>query len=724
MTIAPETLEGSVEIVTFHNEENGFCVLKIRSKLHKNPISVVGNLPTVQVGAEFVAEGNWIHDRRFGQQFKASKIELKPPSTTLGLEKYLASGLIKGVGKVNAKKLVSHFKENIFDIIDQDPDRLLEIPGFSRALVDKILESWQDQRVIKDIMLFLHSHDISAARATRIYRLYGHQAMEVITQNPYRLAYDIRGFGFISADRLALKLGVQQESIIRARAGIHYVLTNAMSDGHCALPQEVLIEKSVKLLEISQDVLWEALDQELEEGTLIQHDLKDVPCIFLKSLFKTEKDIVYHIKRILKADMPYRVMDLHGAIEWVEQENNIALSTTQKKALGTVLTNKISIVTGGPGVGKTTLLKSILKILRTKDLKVNLCAPTGRAAKRMQDATGIEAKTIHRLLNINPVTGHFSADDHDPLKCDVLVIDEVSMVDVSLMCALLKAVPTKAVVIIVGDKDQLPSVGPGQVLTDFIQSGLIPFVHLTETFRQAASSNIIQIAQEINRSQMPQLKGFDSESDFFFMESSDPDMVLSTIVELVKKRLPQKYGCSFLEDIQVLSPMNKGIVGIKNLNVELQKALNPQTNTIEKFGVIYGVGDKVIQTENNYQKDVYNGDIGVIKAIYFDDEELSVHFDGRDVKYSFQELEELNLAYAMTIHKSQGSEYPVVIIPLLTVHYPMLKKNLVYTGMTRGKKLVILIGQRRALEIALQQNNEENRWSGLEQHLIAQGELS
>ena len=503
-----ETLEGSIEIVTYHNEENGFCVLKVRVKTHKNPVAVLGSLPSVTVGAEITAQGEWIHDRRFGQQFKASQMDIKPPSTTDGLEKYLSSGLIKGVGKINAKKLVTKFKDKVFEVIDKHPERLLTVPGFNQSIVDKILESWEDQKAIRDIMLFLHSHDISTARAVRIYKLYGNDAIKIITNNPYRLAKDLRGIGFLTADKVAMKLGIGRDSLIRARAGISFALSRALDDGHCALPLGDLISATEDLLEIGQGRLHQALGCELEEGILIKGVIDDVPCIFLKTLYQAEKEIAAQIHRINAAPLPYKVLDLEGAISWVEQENNIALSTSQKQALENTLTKKVTIITGGPGVGKTTLLQSILKILNTQDLRFALCAPTGRAAKRMTEATGIEAKTIHRMLNINPLSGGFGFGEYEPMKCDVVVVDEVSMVDVPLMNALLSAIPPKALVIFVGDKDQLPSVGPGQVLADMINSGVIPCVHLTETFRQAASSNIIQIAQRINKGIMPELKGF------------------------------------------------------------------------------------------------------------------------------------------------------------------------------------------------------------------------
>lgn len=715
-----EQLSGVIEIVTFHSEETGFCVLKVRVKSHKTPVAIVGYLPSVSVGASLEAEGTWIHDRRFGQQFKASSLQTSPPTTTDSIEKYLSSGLIKGVGEVTAKKLTKKFGSRIFEIIDQEPERLQEVPGIGQHVIDKILESWADQKAIHKIMLFLHANDISTTRAVRIYKTYGHEAIQIIRDNPYRLARDIRGIGFLSADKVAEKLGIAKDSLIRARAGLTYTLQKAVEDGHCGLPVETLIESARDFLEIAEDKLKQALMAELEAGLVKQAKVGETPCIFLLPLYQAEKNIAFLIKKLNTASLPYAPFDIEEAIQWVEDLNQISLSSSQRQALKNTLTHKVTIITGGPGVGKTTLLQSVIEILKTKKMRFSLCAPTGRAAKRMTEATGIEAKTIHRLLNVNPITSIFCHNESDPLKCDVVVVDEVSMVDVPLMQALLKAIPPEALVIFVGDKDQLPSVGPGQVLADLIRSKQISCVHLTETFRQAATSNIIQIAQCINRGEMPPLKGLGSTSDFYFLETLESEDALTTVVDLVKNRLPKKFGVDPKQGIQVLSPMTRGLLGTKNLNVELQKALNPPSSrSILKYGSHYSVGDKVIQIENNYQKDVYNGDIGTIQAVNKEENAIVINFDNRELLYDVAEMDEINLAYAMTIHKSQGSEYPIVIIPLLMQHYPMLKRNLVYTGITRGKQIVILVGQPKAVALAAGDQQEYKRWSLLETHMRA-----
>ncbi|MBW8308633.1 MAG: ATP-dependent RecD-like DNA helicase [Candidatus Paracaedibacteraceae bacterium] len=716
-----ETIGGLVERITFHNEENGFCVLRATVKGHKELVTIVGSLPAVSAGEWVEAHGIWIQDRQYGQQFKATTLHLTPPTTLEGIEKYLASGLIKGIGPIYAKKLVQAFGEGVFEVIEADSSKLQTIPGIGPYRQQKIIKGWADQKAIRTIMLFLHSYGVSTTRAVRIYKTYGNNAIRLIQENPYRLAQDIRGIGFVTADKIAMHLGIGKDSLIRARAGISYALAKAMDEGHCGLPIETLLSSCQELLGIEQAILQEAVNLELQGGTVIEDNIGEKSCIFLQGLYHAEKGIAQKLRDLNTSDLPWPPFNINAAINWVEHHNALSLSLSQKQALIKALTHKVTIITGGPGVGKTTLLRSILQILQSKQVKLALCAPTGRAAQRMAQATGMEAKTIHRLLNINPKTGRFNYNEELPLPCDVLIVDEVSMVDVPLMHALLKAVPLNAAVIFVGDQDQLPSVGPGQVLADLIASKVIPFIHLTETFRQGAQSIIVAIARSINLGIMPNLKGYGPTSDFFFIETPDAEQGLKQIVDLVTTRLPNTFDYSPLHDIQVLCPMTRGIVGSRNLNTELQQALNPPqpTTSVQKFGIWFSLGDKVMQIENNYDKEVYNGDIGFIKSIDIEEGELIISFEGKDVHYDFSDLDEIVLAYAMTIHKSQGSEYPVVIIPLFTQHYPMLQKNLVYTGITRGKKLVILIGQKRALGIAVSNKTMQKRWSLISKHLCA-----
>ncbi len=725
MSVPPtvESIAGLVERVTYHNAENGFCVLRVTVRGHKDLVTIVGNLSMIAAGEHVQASGVWIHDRQHGSQFKAQFLKATPPTSIEGIEKYLGSGMIKGIGPIYAKKLVTAFGTDVFEIIEANPARLREITGIGQSRANQVTKGWADQRIIRDIMLFLHTHKISTARAVRIYKTYGARAIAVITEDPYRLARDIRGIGFVSADTIAQQVGIAKTSLLRARAGISYALTKAMDDGHCGLPQDLLLTSCQELLDIPLELVSQALDAELEIKSVIQATIDQVPCIFLGGLFHAEKAIANKLISLTQSPLPWSTIDTAAAIKWVEEKNQVCLSSTQKHAIEIALTSKVMVITGGPGVGKTTLVNSILKILKAKKLTILLAAPTGRAAKRLFECTGMEAKTIHRLLETNPIKGGFAKNEDSPLVCDLLIIDETSMVDVPLFHAVLKALPVTAALLLVGDIDQLPSVGPGQVLSDLINSNVIPVIRLTEVFRQAATSQIITAAHAINQGMLPNLKlESGDESDFYFIEASDPENALAKIIKMLKERIPLKFGFSPFTDIQVLCPMGRGIVGAKNLNVELQKILNPPTEqSINRFGWTYSVGDKVMQIENNYDKNVYNGDIGIIKAISHEESEVTIAYeekqDERLVVYDFGECDEIVLAYATTIHKSQGSEYPAVIIPLMMQHYMMLKRNLIYTGITRGKKLVIVVGEKKALAIAVKQRGEQRRWSSLKLRL-------
>ena len=714
-----EAITGLVERVTYHNAENGFCVLRVNVKGHKDLVTIVGNLHMISAGEFVQATGSWIHDRQHGNQFKAQFLKSTPPTSLEGIERYLASGMIKGVGPVYAKKLIAAFGENVFEVIEASPERLRQVTGIGQSRATQIIKGWADQRIIRDIMLFLHSHKISTARAVRIYKTYGARAIEVITLDPYRLARDIRGIGFVSADTIAQQIGIEKNSLLRARAGIAYALTKAMDDGHCGLPHHLLLTSVQELLDIPYELVVQALNLELDCENVVQEVIDQTNCVFLSGLFQAEKAIAKKLMTLTQSPLPWSSIDAGVSIKWVEEQTAVSLSQTQKQAIEIALTSKVLVITGGPGVGKTTLVNSILKILDTKKLRIALAAPTGRAAKRLFECTGMEAKTLHRLLETNPIKGGFSKNEDAPLACDLLIIDETSMVDVPLMHAVMKALPKTAALILVGDIDQLPSVGPGQVLSDLIQSNMIPVIRLTEVFRQASTSQIITAAHTINQGLMPELKvSADAESDFYFIQANTPEDALDKIIKMLKERIPMKFGFSPFTDIQVLCPMGRGIVGTKNLNVELQKVLNPPTDqSINRFGWSYGVGDKVMQIENNYDKSVYNGDIGIITSISQAESEVVIAYDERLVVYDFGECDEIVLAYATTIHKSQGSEYPAVIIPLMMQHYSMLKRNLIYTGITRGKKLVIVIGEKKALTIAVKQRGEQRRWSSLKLRL-------
>ena len=715
---AQEVLAGLVERVTYHNVENGFCVLRAKARGHRDVVTVVGHAATIAAGEWITASGEWTNDRTHGQQFKARFLRTSPPTSADGIEKYLASGMIRGVGPVYAKKLVRAFGEKVFEIIEETPGRLQDIDGVGPVRAANILAAWAEQKAVREIMVFLHSHGVGTARAVRIFKTYGSDAIQVMTENPYRLARDIRGIGFKTADAIAMKLGIEKTATMRVRAGISYALTEVMDEGHCGLPTDELVPLAEKLLEVPEELVRTALDLELREGNVIADHVGDAPCVFLAGLYRAERTIAGRLMRLANGTLPWPWIDPDKALPWVEKHIGLTLAESQIVAIRLALKSKVVVMTGGPGVGKTTIIRGILRILAAKGTELLLCAPTGRAAKRMTEATGFEAKTIHRLLEVDPKSGGFKRGEDNPLDCDLLVVDEASMVDVLLMQALLKAIPDRAALLVVGDIDQLPSVGPGQVLADIISSGAVPVVRLTEVFRQAAQSRIITSAHRINRGLIPDLSRPEGDSDFYLVQADDPETAVPRIIELVKTRIPQRFGLDPIRDIQVLCPMNRGGGGARSLNIELQAALNPAGDRkVERFGWTFAPGDKIMQIENDYDKEVYNGDIGYIDDVDPDTGELTASFDGRAVTYGFGELDTLVPAYAATIHKSQGSEFPAVVIPVLTQHYAMLQRNLLYTGVTRGKRLVVLVGQKKAVAIAVRNVSGRRRWSKLNEWL-------
>lgn len=714
----PESLSGLIERVTFFNEENGFSVLKVKAKNHRDEITVVGSLPSVSAGEWLTAEGRWIRDREFGLQFKAHLLRSSAPTTREGIEKYLGSGMVKGIGPVYAKKLVAKFGEQIFHIIESESGRLQDVQGIGPMRRQLIKNAWAEQKVIRDIMVFLHSNGVSTSRAVRIYKTYGENAIKAVRENPYRLARDIHGIGFQTADQIAQKIGIPHESLLRACAGLSHVLQEAMGQGHCALPTNDLKEAAHQLLDIPFTLIDSAVARTLQDQELVQEQVGDEEFIYLPWLKRAEETVADSIKAmVLKGAAPgYPPIDFEKAVAWCEARTQKQLAPTQRKALQQALTSRALIITGGPGVGKTTLVNAILLILTAKKVRCLLCAPTGRAAKRLSETTGMEAKTVHRLLEVAPGTGRFLRNSSNPLPCDLLVVDESSMLDMSLMSHLLSALPRSGNLLLVGDVDQLPSVGPGSVLKSLIESNILPVARLREVFRQAANSHIITNAHRINEGLLPEIPEKEIDSDFYFIERDQPEAIVDTLLDVVKNRIPKKFGFHPVRDTQVLCPMNRGSLGIRELNLRLQTQLNPsraEDPSVEKFGTVFRVGDKVIQTENNYDKEIFNGDIGHVAKIDPAERELSVQYDKRLVTYEFGELDELALAYAITIHKSQGSEFPVVVIPLATQQYMLLQRNLLYTAVTRGKRLVIIIGQKKAASLAIANNRLQTRFSGL-----------
>ncbi len=715
-------LSGSVERVTFHNEETGFAVLKVKVKGRRELVAVVGVVPAVSPGEWITAEGHWERNRDHGMQLRATNIRCQAPTSIEGIERYLGSGLIRGIGPVYAKKMVAKFGEKIFDIIENSSARLQEVGGIGAGRRQQIKAAWAEQRVVRDIMVFLHSHGISTSRALRVYKLYGEEAITRVRANPYLLARDIPGIGFKSADAVGEKLGFGHDSILRARGGLQHVLAEATGEGHTALPREVLLSSAGQLLGVDEDIVAGALEREVADGHLLLEDVAGEAMVFLPALRAAEVTIASTLRRLATQPSGHPPIDFEKALAWVQEKTGKELSPSQTEALRQVLGTRVAVITGGPGVGKTTLLDSLLKILAAKKVRFQLCAPTGRAAKRMGESTGCAAQTIHRLLEVLP-SGGFKRGAKQPLDTDLVVVDEFSMVDVPLMAALCRALPPHGSLLLVGDPDQLPSVGPGSILSDLLSSGTVPAVRLTEIFRQAETSRIVRAAHDVRHGRVPE-DATEKNADFAFLHREEAEDIAALVLKLVREEIPRRIGLDPLRDIQVLAPMHRGSLGIRELNAALQASLNPprpDRAEIERFGTKFRIGDKVLQTRNNYDKDVFNGDIGRIVSIDPAERLVTIDFDGRRATYDFNELDEVELAYAISIHKSQGSEFPAVVIPLAMQHFLLLQRNLLYTGITRGKKLVVVAGQRKALATAVRQNDIRRRHGGLLARLRGEG---
>ncbi|HOE36895.1 MAG TPA: ATP-dependent RecD-like DNA helicase [Kiritimatiellia bacterium] len=712
-TANDEALEGLVELITFHSEETGFCVLKVKARGFREMVAVVGKIPRINVGEWIKAEGKWHIDRKHGRQFQAAHLEAVVPNSLAGIEKFLGSGLIKGIGPVYAKKLVDAFGMGVLDVIENRSAELERVDGIGPLRRQQIKESWKAQKTIREIMSFLFAHGVSTGRAFRIYKTYGEEAINKVRLDPYCLARDIHGIGFKIADQIAERLGIAKDSILRARAGLTYVLLELSNQGHCAYPRDPLLARAAEMLGIPQGTMEEALRIELENGTLTVGPGEDNETwIYLAALDLAEREVAARLAEISQGAHPCPQINLPAAVEWVQKQLGMELAPGQVAAFQGAFQNKVLVITGGPGVGKTTLVQSLVKVLAAKKLRLMLCAPTGRAAKRMTELSGMEAKTIHRMLAYEPGSGRFRYNAKSPLETDVLIVDETSMIDIQLAVHLFRAVPRHGLLILVGDVDQLPSVGPGCVLRDIIESNTIPVFRLTEIFRQSDGSQIVRNAHRVNSGQMPVLPGKDEalagHSDFYFVSAETPAHGVELIRKLVCEAIPRRFRLQPLRDVQILTPMQKGELGARNLNAAMQAALNPQGREVERYGWKYRERDRVMQTENNYDKDVFNGDVGTIVKVDAAEQEVLVRYDDRQVAYDFQELDELTPAYAVTVHKSQGSEYPCVVLPLHTQHYVMLQRNLLYTGITRGKQLVVLVGTTKAVGLAVR-NAEAGR---------------
>ncbi|MBP3277375.1 MAG: ATP-dependent RecD-like DNA helicase [Butyrivibrio sp.] len=723
-----------VERITYQNPENGYSVLKCRVKDYSDLVPVIGNLLDANVGSVLLVEGNWKVDTKYGKQFLAENWEETLPATVYGMEKYLGSGLIKGVGPKFAKRIVQKFGVDTFTVIEDNIELLIEVEGIGNKRIQMIAESWLKQKEIKNIMLFLQEHQVSTSYAAKIFKQYGNDSIAVMKENPYKLADDIWGIGFKTADQIAMKLGFGKESFVRLRSGLMYTLSELSNDGHVFAERQQLIDKAKELLEASDETVIMTMDEMLKKEELIlernisktDEEGNPVTPIYLPPFYYAEVGVASKLKKL--ADSPAgdklysRLMEarqksgnneLSVDIESIQKKTGMSYDDIQADAIRQAATAKVMVLTGGPGTGKTTTTHGIISAYKAYGLKILLAAPTGRAAKRMTEATGMEAKTIHRLLECKPPEG-YQKNEENPLEGDVLIIDECSMIDIILMNSLLKAIPPTMRLIMVGDIDQLPSVGAGNVLRDIIDSMAFPVIRLTRIFRQAQSSRIVMNAHRINEGKMPDISN-GRDTDFFFMENEDADAVAGEIVKLVQKNLPNYYHVESSQ-IQVLTPMQRGVVGATNLNLALQEALNPADEEIfirgrgkvmmpkpclRRSGYVFRADDKVMQIKNNYDKEVFNGDIGIIESVNDTDRTLTVNFDDRSIEYDVTELDELVHAYATTIHKAQGSEYPIVVMPVLMNHYIMLQRNLIYTGITRAKKILVIVGTKKALSYAV-----------------------
>lgn len=718
-----ETLFGTLERIVFSNDENGYTVARFSVPRRYDLITVVGNLAGVYAGARLRLWGVWKNHSVYGEQFQIENFKEERPATVEAIQKYLGSGLIKGVGPVTARRIAEHFGPYTLDVIEEDIGRLVEVPGVGPKRVDIIAAAWEEQKSIKEIMLFLQGHGVNTRLAVKIYKTYGDDSIQMVGQDPYRLARDIYGIGFITADKIAQNLGIEPDSPTRIRAGLEYSLNEMAGEGHVYAPRPHLAQVTAGLLDVSLDKVDVQIDLlAADERIFLESIAQDEdPAVYLMPFYRAEIGVATQLRKLLlvtghaRALAEFQSVDWVKAFAYVEQRDAVSLADHQAEAVKMALTESVSILTGGPGTGKTTTVRAILQLLQAKRKRVLLAAPTGRAAKRLAETSGQEAKTLHRLLEVDPGQGfRFKRNQENPLGADMVIVDEVSMIDLILMNNLLKAIRPGTHLLLVGDADQLPSVGAGNVLRDLIACGSIPTVRLSVIFRQAQDSTIIQNAHRINSGQSPFFPK--DKSDFYFFGKTEPDEVADMVIDIIARRIPNKFEADPMRDIQLLSPMHRGSAGVGNLNLLLQERLNPPKPNLAQYQAgsrLYRVGDKVLQVRNDYDREVFNGDVGFIEAIDLEGGVATLNFEDRLVQYDLSDLDEVTLAYAISVHKSQGSEYPIVVLPMLTQHYMMLQRNLLYTAITRAKRMVVLVGTRKAIAIAVQNNRVDERWSGL-----------
>lgn len=712
-----DTLSGSVERITYVNPESGWTVARLLAEGARELTTIVGNLVAVSPGEHLELEGDWVDDPRYGRQFRVERFRTTTPSTLDGVRRYLGSGLIHGIGPKMAEKLVNHFGERTLEVIENDPSRLFNVPGFGRTRVESIKQAWVEQREIRNVMIFLQSHGVGAAFAARIFKRYGQNSIQAVQDNPYRLAADIDGIGFLTADRIASRMGISGSAPERIQAGLVHVLGEAAGEGHVFVPRSELLTLAGELLQVDVAPLDAALDELALDARVVIEPRTDDPAVYLRPLHAAECGVAGRLRQLARTPGRLRPFEADKAVGWAEKQLALELTPRQREAVSAAVTRKLVVITGGPGTGKSTIIRAVLEILTALKANVAMAAPTGRAAKRMGELTGRNAKTIHRLLEFSPADGGFQRSQDRPLKADVVIIDEASMIDTALMNHLTRAVADAASLVLVGDVDQLPSVGPGTVLRDLIASGLPHVVRLDQIFRQAEGSWIITNAHRINHGEFPGFPEKDQHGDFFLVRREDPDEVRETIVDLCRRRLPHRFGLDAIGDIQVLCPMHRGPVGTQRLNADLQEALNRSPIALTRGSQTFRLHDKVIQIVNDYDKDVFNGDIGRVVRVDAENGRLAVEFDDRKAWYEAGEIEEIMPAYAISIHKAQGSEYPAVVIPMTTSHYIMLQRNLLYTAVTRGRRLVVLVGSAKAIGIALRNDKPVARWSLLAERL-------